>query len=193
MYIGCQFSLYPMTDAFVSVILPAVEALKRHQPLRIETDDLSTLVVGAPEIMFPALRDSFAAAARRPGHLVFNATFSRGCPGEPDDPICRPTEPRAEGSPWPARAPSPKLGIRTAAQIALYPLGDQGYMDEIVRCIGFVKQAGVFSRPKHFCSRLEADAAEVFDALERCFLDFGRPEQHVVLTAILSTGSPTKI
>lgn len=195
MFTGCQFSLYPMTDSFVDVILPVVEVLKKHQPLRIETDDISTLVVGAPEIMFAALRDCFVAAARRPGHLVFNATFSRGCPGEPDNPICCvPTLDGTAASPDQSRGRRiERLGIPTVAQIALYPMGDPGYMGAIASCIGFVKEAKVFDRSKNFCTRIEGDAADVFHALERSFLEFGRPEQHVVLTVIVSKGSPTRI
>jgi energy-coupling factor transport system substrate-specific component len=65
-------------------------------------------------------------------------------------------------------------------------------MDEIAGCIAFAKQAGVFDRAKHFCSRLQGDATDVFEAIERSFLGFAGPDSHVVLTAILSKGSPTQ-
>src|SRR5690606_4459321 len=90
MFVGCQFSLYPMTDRFVDVILDAVKGLQDRDDLRVETDDLSTLVVGPVGPMFAAVEQAFLAAAARADHVVLNATFSRGCPGEPDDPICTP-------------------------------------------------------------------------------------------------------
>ena len=94
MFSGAQISLYPMTDDFVAVILGAIAALDPYRPrFRIETDDLSTLIVGPPEELFPAMRDLFVAAAGRGVHCVLAATVSRGCPGEPDDPICTPAEP----------------------------------------------------------------------------------------------------
>ena len=65
MFSGAQISLYPMADDFVGVILGALGALDPYRDrLRIETDDISTLLVGPPEVLFPALRDLFVAAAR---------------------------------------------------------------------------------------------------------------------------------
>lgn len=102
MFAGAQVSLYPMTDGFVDVIMLSLDALDPWRDrLRIETDDISTLIVGPPEVLFPALRDFYAAAASSGQHVVLRATLSRGCPGEPDDPICQtgalanPSEPLA--------------------------------------------------------------------------------------------------
>ncbi|MGB3689641.1 MAG: YkoF family thiamine/hydroxymethylpyrimidine-binding protein [Jannaschia helgolandensis] len=102
MFAGAQVSLYPMTDEFVDVILSSIGALDPwRDQLRIETDDISTLIVGPPEVLFPALRDLYATAAAAGTHVVLRATLSRGCPGEPDDPICQtgalanPSEPLA--------------------------------------------------------------------------------------------------
>ena len=65
MFSGAQISLYPMADDFVGVILGALGALDPYRDrLRIETDDISTLLVGPPEVLFPALRDLFVAAAQ---------------------------------------------------------------------------------------------------------------------------------
>src|SRR5918994_3720236 len=91
MFSGAQISLYPMCDDFVGVILKAISAMDFYRPnFRIETDDISTLIVGPPEQLFPAIRDLFASAAASGVHCVLSATVSRGCPGEPDDPICTP-------------------------------------------------------------------------------------------------------
>jgi hypothetical protein len=65
MFSGAQISLYPMTDDFVGVIMSALGALDpSRDQLRIETDDISTLLVGPPEVLFSAMRDLFVAAAR---------------------------------------------------------------------------------------------------------------------------------
>ncbi len=89
MFSGAQVSLYPMTGDFVGVITGALAALDPYRErLRIETDDISTLIVGPPEVLFPALRDLFSAAAATGRHCVLSAAISRGCPGEPDDEIC---------------------------------------------------------------------------------------------------------
>lgn len=92
MFSGAQISLYPMCDDFVSLILGALSALDPYRPqLRIETDDISTLLVGPPEVLFQAMRDLFVTIAKGGKHVVMHATISRGCPGEPDAEICKPS------------------------------------------------------------------------------------------------------
>lgn len=92
MFSGAQISLYPMCDDFVSLILGSLSALDPYRPqLRIETDDISTLLVGPPEVLFQAMRDLFVAVAQSGKHVVMHATISRGCPGEPDAEICKPS------------------------------------------------------------------------------------------------------
>lgn len=92
MFSGAQISLYPMCDDFVSLILGSLSALDPYRPqLRIETDDISTLLVGPPEVLFQAMRDLFVAIAKSGKHVVMHATISRGCPGEPDAEICKPS------------------------------------------------------------------------------------------------------
>lgn len=91
MFSGAQISLYPMADNFVEIILGSLSALDPYrEQLRLETDDLSTLMVGPPEIIFNAMRDLFVAAAKSGKHVTMHATISRGCPGEPGAEICTP-------------------------------------------------------------------------------------------------------
>src|SRR3954468_19887869 len=143
MFSGAQVSLYPMTDDFVGVILGAITALDPYRPaFRIETDDISTLLVRPPDQLFPAMRDLFGAAAGRGTHCVLAATVSRGCPGEPDDPICVPTMRRGHHRPLPDRidaamtavGSAPQTGRVVVAQFSLYPLGEGHHMDEIYGC-----------------------------------------------------------
>ena len=201
MFSGAQLSLYPMTGGFVDVILGAIGALDPYRPfMRIETDDISTLIVGPPEKLFPAMRDLLAAGARSGAHCVLAATVSRGCPGEPDDPICTPSTGGGPLAPLAERietslgavAEAPVLGIRVAAQFSLYPLG-QSHMDEIYGCIDFLKRSGVFDRSKHFCTKLRGDAGAVFATLSEAFLRFGAPDGHVTLDLKVSANSPTPV
>ena len=92
MFSGAQISLYPMCDDFVSLILDSLSALDPYRPqLRIETDDISTLLVGPPEVLFQAMRDLFVKVSDSGKHVVMHATISRGCPGEPDAEMCKPS------------------------------------------------------------------------------------------------------
>jgi uncharacterized protein YqgV (UPF0045/DUF77 family) len=200
MFSGAQLSLYPMSDDFIGIILGAIKALDPYRAhFRIETDDVSTLIVGPPEQLFPAMRDLFVAAARSGAHCVLSATVSRGCPGEPDDPICTPQNDTASALPLLERvaaaresvAAAPQTGQAVAAQFSLYPLGVGHHMDEIYGCIDFLKTSGVFDRPKNFCTRLKGDAGPVFATLSEAFLRFGAPEGHVTLDLTVSANSPS--
>ena len=201
MYSGAQISLYPMADDFVGVILSSIRALDPYRDaLRIETDDLSTLLVGPPDNLFLAMRDLFVAAARGGTHCVLSACVSRGCPGEPDDPRCTPSAAIGSTGPLADRIAAarqrvdsaPATGLSIAAQFSLYPLGDGHHMDEIYGCIDFLKNSGVFDRPKNFCTRLIGDAGPVFATLEQAFLRFGAPEGHVALDVTVSANSPSR-
>jgi hypothetical protein len=202
MFSGAQISLYPMSDDFVGIILGAIKALDPwREVLRIDTDDLSTLLVGPPEILFPAMRDLFVAAAATGVHCTMHATVSRGCPGEPDDPICTPLHSLPAGAPMDARiaaaqaqvAAAAPTGQPVAAQFSLYPLGLGHHMDEIYGCIDFLKSSGVFDRSKNFCTKLRGDAGPVFETLSQAFTGFGAQAGHVALDVTLSANSPTKV
>lgn len=202
MFSGAQVSLYPMSDDFVDIILGAIKALDPYRPnFRIETDDVSTLLVGPPEQLFPAIRDLFVSASSAGRHCVLAATVSRGCPGETDDPICTPSADFGNQPPLAERIEAahsavklaPVTGLTIAAQFSLYPLGSSHHMDEIYGCIDFVKSSGVFERSKNFCTKLRGDAGPVFATMSEAFLRFGAPEGHVALDLKASAHSPTKV
>lgn len=199
MFSGAQVALYPMTDDFVRVILGSLSALDPYRGrFRIETDDLSTLLVGPPPDLFPALRDLHVAASRGGLHCVMHATVSRGCPGEPDDPICTPIEGRTAETPLGERVEAALEAVQSAAptgqdvaaQLSLYPLGATHHMDEIYGCIDLMKRSGVFGRSKNFCTTLRGDAGPVFATLSEAFLRFGSPEGHLAMDLTVSANSP---
>ncbi len=202
MFSGAQISLYPMTDDFVGVIINALGALDPYRDrLRVETDDISTLIVGTPDLVFAAMRDLFVAAAKTGTHCVLHATISRGCPGEPDDPMCHVPELTGPLAPIDERkakalatvASTPATGQAAAAQFSLYTLGINQHMDEIYGCIDFLKTSGVFEKSKNFCTKLRGDAAPVFATVGEAFLRFGPPEGHVTVDLTVSANSPSKI
>ena len=202
MFSGAQISLYPMSGDFVGVILGSLSALDPYRDrLRIETDDISTLLVGTPDVVFAAMRDLFVAAAKTGTHCVLHATISRGCPGEPDDPMCHVPEMTGPLSPLEERkanalaavASVPALGQPAAAQFSLYTLGIDQHMDEIYGCIDFIKSSGVFEKSKNFCTKLRGDAAPVFATVGEAFVRFGPPQGHVTIDLTVSANSPTAI
>jgi energy-coupling factor transport system substrate-specific component len=199
---GAQVSLYPMSGNFAGIILDAVKGLDPYRPaLRIETDDISTLMVGPPDLLFPAMRDLFAIAAGSGEHCVLSAAVSRGCPGEPDDPACGANPGTGSTSPLAERidaalrtvGAASTIAQPVAAQFSLYVMGTDSHMDEIYGCIDFLKRSGTFDRSKNFCTRLRGDAGAVFATLSEAFCRFGPPEGHVTLDITISANSPTKI
>ena len=203
MFIGAQVSLYPMTSEFVTVITSGLSALTPYQgKLRIETDDMSTLMVGAPDPLLDAIRDLFAATARQPEHVTMHVTLSRGCPGEPDDPNCRcDTLARAQDQSLDDRKTlsleavnaAPNLKVQIDVQLSLYVLGQDRHMDEIYGCIEFLKTSGTFLKSKNFCTRLRGDAGAVFETVRQAFLRFGPAEGHVTIDLTASANSPTLV
>jgi uncharacterized protein YqgV (UPF0045/DUF77 family) len=201
MFSGAQVSLYPMSDDFVGIILGAIEALAPWRDrLRIETDPLSTLMVGEPAVLFPAMRDLFCAAAVTGVHTTMHATVSRGCPGEPDDPLCTPLSGPPRGTSLADRivasreavAAAPRLGQPVAAQLSFYPLGVGHHMDEIYGCIAFLRESGTFDRSKNFCTALRGDAGALFETIGQAFTGFGAEAGHVALDVTVSANSPSE-
>ena len=200
MFSGAQISLYPMTDDFVGVIVSALGALDPHRGrLRIETDDISTLLVGPPEVLFPALRDLFTSAAGTGVHCVLSAAISRGCPGEPDDAICQskhftgsmPSLAERQALALTAVEAAPKTDVFSVAQLSFYVMGEDRHMDEIYGCIEFLKSSGTFEKSKHFATKLSGDTGALFATLEQAFCRFGPPEGHVTIDLTVSANSPS--
>jgi uncharacterized protein YqgV (UPF0045/DUF77 family) len=77
--VTAQVSLYPLGEADLS---PSIEAalaeLDRHGIER-QTGNMSTVVWGDDDSVFPALRDAFRGAASR-GQAVMVITVSNACP-----------------------------------------------------------------------------------------------------------------
>lgn len=200
MYSGVQFSIYPMTGDFVGVLTGALDALEPYRArLRIETDDVSTLLVGPPEALFPAMRDTFVAAAKSGVHCVLSATVSRGCPGGEDEAICDTPETIgavAERSQRIAAASekvakAPQNGQAVSGQFALYVLGSDTHMPEVASCVDLLDKTGILDKPKHFVTKVKGDAGAVFEGLSEVFMRFGPPEGHITLDVTISANSPS--
>jgi len=188
---GVRFSLFPMRDDFAPVILGAVDNLDQLG-VEAEVDDVSTCLVGEEPNLWEAVRVAFSRAAASGAHVVLSATFSAGCPGEPEGDIC---VPRAYAGPaggdagWSPEAH--ELPERISAQFALYPLGATGYMDTIYAEIERAKAAGVKVVSRHFCTHLYGSGEQVFDVLRSAFTETRTVATHVVMTATVSANSPS--
>lgn len=188
---GIRFSLYPMRDDFVPLIVGAVAGLDRFG-VEVEVDDVSTCLVGEEPNLWEAARVAFGRAAASGAHVVLSATFSAGCPGEPAGDVC---VPRAYAGPtggeegWSPEAHD--LPGRVSAQFALYPLGTGAYMDAIYAEIARAKDGEVRVVGRHFCTHLYGSGGAVFALLRRAFAATRGAATHVVMTATVSANSPS--
>jgi len=183
-FFGARFSLYPMTDRYVSVILGAIDTLA-GSGLEVETDDVSTFIKGDRNLVWSTLEDAFATAARTGEHVVMTALLSHGCPGEE---LCE-IDPRT-GTADAARL-HPGSGIHVSCQWSLYPLGEPTYMDVIYKAIADTKDAGVFSAARHFVSHLDGDLDRVLGTIRGAFDLACESAAHVTAHITLSANSPT--
>jgi uncharacterized protein YqgV (UPF0045/DUF77 family) len=184
-FFGARFSLYPMTDRYVAVILDAIKGL-RETGLEVETDDVSTFIGGDRDRVFGELARVFAAAARTGEHVVMTVLLSHGCPGETycesTGEVRMPAQVTTEGD---------KSGVAVSAQWSLYPMGSDGYMDVIYREIDRTKRAGVFAKGAHFVSGLRGDLTDVLGAIRTSFDAACADAGHVVAHATVSANSPS--
>ena len=80
---GCRFSLSPMTDRFVDVILGAIEKVHTDK-VWSTTDKLSTIYRGKREHVLDAVKACMVHAYHEGVHMTMEATVSKGCPGDTD-------------------------------------------------------------------------------------------------------------
>ncbi|OIB02527.1 thiamine-binding protein [Paenibacillus sp. LC231] len=184
--VGCRFSVFPMTDRFVEVILGALQSVDTGK-VWIQTDDVSTCIRGRAEHVFDVTRAIFAHAAASGVHTVFNGTYSIGCPGDTDADVYM-----TEDSTRLNNDIGEHADMETACQFALYPMGTDNYMEVIYGEVNRAKAAGTFAGSVHYASRLDGSLSRVFESLEEAFLHAIQSDSsHLVMTAVVSAHSPT--
>lgn len=184
--VGCRFSLYPMSDRFVEIIMGVLEKVDRSK-VWMSTGDISTCIRGKAEHVFDVAKAVYIQAAVSGLHVVWNGTFSIGCPGDSEGDVYL-----SEDEERMNEAGLRQHSVETACQFALYPLGNPDYMKIIYDQIERAKARGTFSGGVHYASRLDGDAHEVFASLEESFVNASKLASHVTMTAVLSANSPSR-
>ncbi|MBU2602731.1 MAG: Ykof family thiamine-binding protein [Actinobacteria bacterium] len=78
---GCQFSIYPLTQADIHAPIQDAIAAASSSGLTVQVGRLSTFMEGPEDEVFMALRSAFAAA-RASGGTVMVATLTTGVPDD---------------------------------------------------------------------------------------------------------------
>lgn len=186
--VGCRFSIYPMADNFVEVILKALNEVDTSK-VWMETDDVTTCIRGRSEHVFDVAKAIFIHAAKTGVHVVFNGTFSVGCPGDSQgDSYMSENDERLN------EEASSKEKVEVATHFALYPMNNPDYMQIIADQVEVAKGHGTFTKGIHYASRLDGDANDVFKTLEQTFVNVSKTHErsHVTMTAAISANSPSK-
>jgi len=191
--IDIRFSLYPLREDFVPLILGAIDGLDRFGVER-ETDDVSTLLTGAEPAVFAAVRVAFGRVASSGAPVALRGTLlagesgalgasggDAGAGGGGDDLLGG-----EEG--WPPEAYG--LPERVSAQFALYPLGTDATPDAVHAAIERARRAGITVVERPLCTHLYGRGADVFDALRDAFAAARSRAPHVAMTIALVANGP---
>lgn len=184
--VGFRFSLYPMSDNFVDIILSTLQQVDTSK-VWVKTDDISTVIRGKMEHVFDVAKAVYVLAASTEKHIVLNGTFSIGCPGDSDGDVymseddVRMNKERAEN-----------IHLEAPTQFALYPMNNENYMQIIADVVDIAKQQNTFTGGIHYASRLDGDAHDVFTTLEQAFNYTQEKVKHVTMTVNISANSPSR-
>ncbi|MFP7479319.1 YkoF family thiamine/hydroxymethylpyrimidine-binding protein [Terribacillus saccharophilus] len=183
---GCSFSVYPMADRFKEIILDALKTVDTSK-VWIETDDVTTLVRGRIPHVFDVTSAIFLAAAKDGDHVVFNGTYSIGCPGDSTGDVYMAEDETKLNLPNVKDTP-----LETASKFSLYPLGGGNYMDTIYSQIENMRSRGITVSKSHYSTRLDGNSIDVFDGLEHVFTETeASGSSHTVMTVTMSANSPS--
>ena len=182
---GCRFSLYPMTDNFVSVILGALEKTDTSA-VWSQSDALSTVYRGKLPYVADAVRALFINAWQPEVHMALEGQFSKGCPGDTDGDSLMDREGEA-----PNRAKIQDRHFPVLCKLALYPMGTGDYIDEIAKVWRMAEAEGLNPKTIHYATRIEGDVQKVFDYLEEVCRLMEQSVPHYILHFTLSVNSPT--
>ncbi|MEK5058424.1 thiamine-binding protein [Paenibacillus sp. FSL H7-0326] len=183
--VGCRFSLYPMSDRFVDIILGAIQEADTSK-VWTETGDVSTCVRGRLEHVFDVMKAIYLHAAKTGEHVVFSGTFSIGCPGDSAGDVYM-----SEDAVRMNEDIISSIRIEGAAEYALYALGEPEYMKKIANVVDIAKKDGSYGGGIHYATRLAGDVHTIFKTLEQSFEVTQESVSHVVMTVTLSCNSPS--
>lgn len=153
---GCRFSLYPMCDNYVDVILGALEKTDTSY-VWSQTDPLSTVYRGRLPYVADAVCALFANAWQEGLHMALEGEFSRGCPGDVSGDSKLDCTGEAPNAATVAAATMPCL-----AKLELYPLGTGDYIDKIAEVWRMAEKAGLEPTTVHYATRIHGTVHDVF-------------------------------
>jgi len=184
---GCSFSLYPMSDNYVDLILSALKNTDSSK-VWMKTDKVSTIVRGRISHIFDVTQAAFLNISKTGTHIVFSATFSVGCPGDTEGHVYM-----AEDDVLMNRDIIDAVEQKVSAKFALYPMGGGNYMDPIYEQIEAMKNHDVEVNLTHYETMLEGATQNIFGVLQSVMEAMEEAgSSHTVMTVTVSANSPSQ-
>ncbi|WP_347300048.1 YkoF family thiamine/hydroxymethylpyrimidine-binding protein [Dolosigranulum savutiense] len=183
--VGVNFTLSPMSDSFVDIILGAVGQVDLSN-VWAETSHVGTTYRGEKKAVFDALAACTLHAYQEGTHMSLHATISQGCPGDVDRDYKAP------------ESESKRVNASNVADIhfdvlgrfSLYPLGQADYMSVIADVVNQGIDCGVIKESAHYGTVLSGDVHEVFRYLEEISAAVHERVSHYVIELTLHMNIP---
>lgn len=183
---GCRFSLAPMSDRYIEIILGAVGKVDTSK-VWARTEAHSTLYRGRREHVLDALKACFIHAWQPDIHMTMEATFSKGCPGDTDGESFL-----AEDSALVNEPAIKDVHFPVLCKISLYPMGVPNYMEYIAHVVNHAVDMGIYAGSTHYVTVLKCDVQQLFAYFEYVNTYCASRLSHYVFEATLSVNSPTE-
>ena len=181
---GCRFSLYPMCDDFIEIILDAVGKTDTSKVWHA-TDHTSTVYRGRQAHVVNCARAAFVNAYRNDVHMAGEFTFSRGCPGDVDADRFMDTDDIVQNE-------VSAIGeFKAYAKISFYAFGVSEYMGHICHVVELAQAKGLNPKSAHYVTMIEGSANGLFDYFDEVLAYSKRHLPHYVLEVTLSVNSPS--
>ena len=184
---GCRFTLYPMCDNFIDIILGGLERVDTSA-VWSETDALSTVYRGKLDYVMDAVSALFASAWTEGVHMAIEGQVSKGCQGDVSGDSKLTYEGEAPNHAIVEAATQPCL-----CKLALYPMGVGDYIDDIARVWRMAEDRGLNPQTIHYATRIEGSIHDVFAYLtDVCkLMEASESVHHYVLHFTINVNSPT--
>lgn len=181
---GVRFNLSPMSDQFSEIILSAIKKVNK-EAIWAHTDHVSTVYRGQKEAIFDAVKSCYLHAYQEGIHIHFEATFSKGCPGDTDADYTLTLENNRPNQSQTSHITFPVIG-----KFAVYPMGSETYMTEIETIINQGIEQGLVSGSSHYCTLLAGDIHAIFQYLEDSFSFLEQHVSHFIIQVTLLCNIP---
>ena len=182
---GCRFSLSPMSDNFVDIILGSISKVDTSKVWKM-TDKLSTVYRGKRIHVLDAVKACFVWAYREGVHMTMEATVSKGCPGDTD------ADSYLAADDVLLNEPAMKdVHFPVVCKISLYPMGVPNYMEYIAGVVNKSIDRGVYSHSSHYVTVLEGDVQDLFAYFDEATQYCTENLSHYIMEITLSVNSPT--